>query len=213
MNTLITLALSASMLSSWPGGGNTRTYEISFTNVTHGIVLTPPIFSLSNQKISLFELGQPASPALAQLAEGGATDDLRADLEAQGVQDVTQTMTLVNPGETITVQLEGTRFGRLNLASMLLPTNDGFVATNGKRVPTGNRSTVLRLQAYDAGTEINDEACTSIPGPPCMGQGFNAEDGEGFVAAHAGIHGEAELGRQAYNWGEPVAIVKIRVLN
>ena len=93
---------------------------------------------------------------------------------------------------------------------MLLPTNDGFVALNGPRVRSRSGHRTFHLRSYDAGTEANDEVCTSIPGPQCDGEGFNAADGEGFVAPHAGLHGEGELSRMAFNWGEPVARVTVR---
>ena len=198
-------------LSGGARGERTIVYEVSFTNVTHGVILTPPIFSLSRHKIDIFTLGEPAGLGLQMVAEGGATDELRAELEDKGVQHVVQTMNPVPPGATITVELEGDRRSRLNLASMLLPTNDGFVAVNGPRVFRRWGTRVYRLNSYDAGSEDNDELCASIPGP-CGGEGFNAEDGEGFVVPHAGIHGEAELTRQAYNWGEPVAIVTVRIV-
>jgi hypothetical protein len=188
------------------------TYEVTFTNITHGVILTPPILSLSRRQIDVFELGAPASLGLEMLAEGGATDELKAEWEMYGLQDVVQTMDAVPPGQSITVELEGDRRSRLNLASMVLPTNDGFVAMNGPRVWQVFRSSTFYLNAYDAGTEENDELCASIPGPQCGGEGFNEEAGEGFVAPHAGLHGEGELSRQAYGWGDPVAKVTIRVV-
>ncbi len=205
--------VSVLCLSAGARAERTIVYEVSFTNVTHGIILTPPIFSLSRHKIDIFALGEPAGLGLQMVAEGGATDELRAELEDKGVQDVAQTMNPVPPGATVIVELEGDRKSRLNLASMLLPTNDGFVAVNGPRVFRRWGTKVYRLKSYDAGSEDNDELCASIPGPQCGGEGFNAEDGEGFVVPHAGIHGEAELTRRAYNWGEPVAIVTVRIVD
>jgi hypothetical protein len=177
------------------------------TNITHGLILTPPVFSLSRHQIDVFELGEPASLGLEMVAEGGMTDELAAELEEAGARDVLQTTNGVMPGQSITVELTGNKKSRLNLASMLLPTNDGFVALNGPKV--GKQSTFY-LHAYDAGTEENDEMCVHIPGPQCGGEGYNAEAGEGFVVPHAGIHGEGELSRRAYGWGAPVAKVTVR---
>ncbi len=190
----------------------TITYDISLTNITHGVVLTPPIFSLSRHKISVFKVGEPASLGLQMVAEGGATGELRAELEAAGVQDLVQMMRPVPPGATITVRLEGDKKSRINMASMLLPTNDGFVAMNGAPVFAKSGVKVLHLAAYDAGSEANDEVCMNIPGPQCGGEGFNVDDGEGYVVPHAGLHGEGELSRRAFNWGTPVAILTIRVV-
>ena len=210
---IATLAIGSVLcMGAGAQGGQTVVYEISFTNVSHGIVLTPPIFSLSRHKIDVFTLGEPASLGLQMVAEGGATDELRAELEAQGLQDVFQMMMPVPPGATVSVELEGTKMSRLNLAAMLLPTNDGFVAMNGARANSKFGTRVFRLHSYDAGSEDNDEICENIPGPQCGGEGFNAADGEGFVVPHPGIHGESELSRQSYNWGDPVAIVTVRVV-
>ncbi len=196
------------------GAGNaaasSRTYEITLTNLTQGVVLTPPIFALSKHEIVVFEPGTPASSALERLAEGGHSDELRTAWEEVGIQDVIQTTEAVMPGSTMTVQLKGTPSSRLNLASMLLPTNDGFVAVNGRRVANGFATRIIDLRAYDSGTELNDEVCTNIPGPQCAGAGFDEADGEGHVAPHAGIHGEGELSRRTYNWGNPVARITIR---
>jgi hypothetical protein len=200
-------------LGTGRGGWSHETYEVTFTNITQGAVLTPPIFSLSHDKIEVFNVGEAAGPALEALAEGGSTDELKAEFEAEGVQDLVQMMMPVLPGQSVTVELEGNRWSHLNLASMVLPTNDGFTAMNGPRIYQRSGYKTFYLRAYDAGTEENDEMCTSIPGPHCGGEGFNAEGGEGFVAPHAGIHGEADLSRKLYNWSDPVAIVKVRVID
>jgi len=206
-------AVSALSLGAGPKGHNPVKYEISFQNITHTMVLTPPIFSLSRNQIDVFQLGQPASLSLEMLAEGGATDALRDDFEAAGVQDLIQMGMPVLPGETAAATLEGDKTSRLNLASMLLPTNDGFVALNGPRVYSHSGTAVFMLRAYDAGTEMNDELCASIPGPQCGGTGFVEGGGEGFVAPHRGTHGGGDLSPMMYSWGEPVAIVTVRVVH
>lgn len=205
--------VSALSLGSGPRGHKTIRYEISFQNITHKMVLTPPIFSLSRDQIDVYQLGQPATVSLEMLAEGGATDALRTDFEAAGVQDLVQMDMPVLPGATATATLEGDKASRLNLASMLLPTNDGFVAMNGPRVFSFSGEQVFMLRAYDAGTEDNDELCTSIPGPQCGGTGFVEGGGEGFVAPHRGTHGGGDLSPMMYSWGEPVAIVTVRVVH
>lgn len=189
--------------------GSSRLYEVTFTNITQKAILTPPIFSLSQKQIDVFRVGEPASLGLQMLAEGGATDALRDELLEEGVEDFFQMMMPVMPGKSASVMLEGSEFSRLNLASMLLPTNDGFVAMNGPRVFDRGGSKTFYLRAYDSGSEMNDEVCASIPGPQCGGDGFNEDGGEGFVAPHAGLHGEGELSRRMYAWGDPVARVTV----
>jgi len=67
------------------------------------------------------------------------------------------------------------------------------------------------LKSFDAGTEFNDENCTNIPGPQCGGEGFNsAREANNFVKPHPGIQGFSDVSAQTYNWGEPVAYIKIK---
>ena len=97
---------------------------------------------------------------------------------------------------------------------MILPTNDGFVAMNSKRIRPHGRTTSY-LPAYDAGTEMNDEDCNNIPGPlpSCGGgEGYNPESGEGFVYPHPGIHGENEIFAAEFSWADPVAKVTARIV-
>ena len=59
--------------------------------------------------------------------------------------------------------------------------------------------------AYDAGTEENDELCTSIPGPACGGTGLEASgNGEGFIHVHRGFFGIGDLEQAEYDWRNPV---------
>lgn len=76
---------------------------------------------------------------------------------------------------------------------------------------------------YDAGTEPNDELCTSIPGPFCLGAGRSGPDedevdtDEGYVQIHHGIHGIGineisglvDLPANVFDWGNPVAKITI----
>ncbi|MEO8224689.1 MAG: spondin domain-containing protein, partial [Gammaproteobacteria bacterium] len=78
-------------------------------------------------------------------------------------------------------------------------------------------------QAYDAGTEANDQNCNNIPGPRCGGAGSspgnNAGD-EGFVHISNGFHdlgsqgpGGGEVLKPAmYDWRNPVAMITVRRL-
>jgi hypothetical protein len=87
---------------------------------------------------------------------------------------------------------------RISLASMMLPTNDGFIALDSVPAPRHGSSTFYS-PGYDAGTEANDELCASIPGPTCGGAGLSPGDNPGdekFVHIH-------------YDWRNPVAKITI----
>ena len=100
----------------------------------------------------------------------------------------------------------------LSLAAMLIPTNDAFVALNGVRPRFQSTYNAL---AYDAGTEANDEACASIPGPDfveCGGPGGGGDPGggEGYVFVHAGMHGVGDMNEAERDWRNPVARIQVQ---
>ncbi len=160
------------------GVADAALYEVTVTNLTPGVVFTPPLIAIHKEGlVSLFNAGDPASDDLELVAEMGDTTDLKATLDAD--PNVAATVTPpggpIGPGQSDTVEIEAAGdFNRISLVGMLLPTNDGFFAVNGVDVPTFSRNpAVFYSPGYDAGTEVNDELCASIPGPPgiCGGGG------------------------------------------
>lgn len=196
------------------------TYAVTITNITRGQTFTPQLVTTHNPRVELFELGAPASEALEVLAEDGGTGPLMDVLSGAGsrVSDVEVNAALLPPGESVTLTLTTNRSARnLSLAAMLIPTNDAFVAIDSFWLPLfGNRT--IFAQAYDAGTEMNDQNCANIPGPRCGGEGFNPAGGEGYVHVSNGFHelGRTDasdneiLGPAVYDWRNPVAKVMIR---
>ena len=161
-------------------GGYNRKYEVTITNLTPGQTFTPQLVATHSARVSLFELGQPASSALEVLAEGGDTAPLTEVLLASPyeVADVQTVPGLLGPGQSVTVIVEANRFQRyLSLAAMLIPTNDAFVAIDSVPLPRKRRS--VNALAYDAGTEANDQNCLSMPGPRCGGEGHSPAFGPG----------------------------------
>ena len=189
-----------------------RTYEVTITNITPGEAFTPILAATHKSSISFFQLGEPASPELAELAESGSTASL-ADLLASVPDQVFDTAVsegLLGPGEHVTLTIHSTRrFNRLSFAAMLIPTNDTFVALNSVRLPRFG-SDSYTVPAYDADSEVNDELCASIPGPPCFGEGTSDDDGEGSVHISSGIHGIGDLAPALHDWRNPVAHVTVR---
>ncbi|MFK8014728.1 MAG: spondin domain-containing protein [Gammaproteobacteria bacterium] len=191
---------------------STGTFEVTVTNASK-LRFTPVLVATHNANIGFFNVGSPASDQLALLAEGGAVGPLAGVLEgSDDVADVQSTQGLLEPGQSVTVQIEADRTSRrLSLAAMLLPTNDTFVALNSIVLPNAI-SQVTRVVAlgYDAGSEPNDELCANIPGPPCGGEGDTPDaGGEGYVSISAGIQGVGDVSPAAYDWRNPVAIVTI----
>lgn len=194
-------------------------YAVTVTNITRGQTFTPILVATHKAGIRLFELGEPASAQLATLAEEGNTAPLAALLSGMpGVGDVQSSGALLPPGGSVTVMVRTHgAFDRVSLASMLIPTNDGFFALNGVEGPRGPRAMMALISpAYDAGSEVNDEKCMSIPGPSfaeCGGPGGGAMavgGEEGYVHIHAGIHGIGDLVAADRDWRNPVAHIVIQ---
>ena len=166
--------------------GEGRSFEVTITNLTRGQQFTPILVASHEKGVKLFTLGDPASPQLATLAEAGATADL--DSLLSGMSEVGEVKTsmglpmgLLDPGASVTVMVyAGGRFNHVSVASMLIPTNDGFFAINGVKGPKEGKTLTLVSPAYDAGSEVNDELCVSIPGPffdECGGAGGGGAPG------------------------------------
>ena len=207
-----------------------RRYEVSVTNITWNQRFTPVLVVTHSPDIALFQLGMPASPELARLAEEGDVMPLSQLLT--GNPEVFQVMNspapppasnLVAPGQTVRVMINSRGgFDRVSVAAMLIPTNDTFFAVNGVELPRSMGEQVMVMApAYDSGTERNDETCASIPGPgfpECItptnasgdGGGARAGNGEGVVHISAGVHGVGQLRPAGRDWRNPVARVVIR---
>ena len=191
-----------------------RSYEVSITNLTRGQTFTPILIATHKRGPSLYTLGAPASSELATIAESGNPGPLTALLEGTGkTSEVKNSGDLLEPGETVTMTINGKNAKYFSMAAMLIPTNDAFVALNGIRLPKRSASHVAI--AYDAGSEPNDELCENIPGPVCGGDGPSPEaGGEGYVHVHAGIHSAGDdvtvLNASKRDWRNPVALVKIK---
>ncbi len=216
------LAVASGLLASGSATADhdSQAFAVTVTNLTRGQQFTPILVASHRSGASLFQLGQPASEPLAILAEEGNTAPLAALLGSNArVLDVQVGGGLLNPGQskTVTVETRG-RFNRVSVAAMLIPTNDAFFAVNGMKGPEDDESLVLFSPAYDAGSEVNDERCASIPGPhftECGGPGGGAAVSggeEGFVHIHAGMHGIGNMKASERDWRNPVARITIRRL-
>ena len=210
------LAFAVSSPAVQADGKRSAVYEVTITNVTRDQTFTPFLVVAHRPRVSLFEVGQPAGDELEALAENGDTAPFQEALAATpGVHGVTVGGGLLAPGHTTTMMVKGHRYDRVSLAAMLIPTNDGFIALSSAG-PFGRRLQSTYAPAYDAGTEVNDELCASIPGPDYLecggpGGGGAPEGGEeGFVRIHEGVHGVGDFFAATRDWRNPVAKVSIR---
>jgi len=219
-----TFTLAATLATQNVSAQRLLTYQVTVTNVTNNVTFTP-IFSVTHTAASrLFDVGEPASIALEALAEGGSPALLEEEFDRirnTVVEVATAAGTpadgpFTEAGQTATFRIQARREANfLSMAAMLLPTNDSFMALNGVRLP--NRGSVTyRAIGYDAGTELNNQLCSQIPGPQCDG----TPDGEGtnlarndrgdFVHVSSGVHDIGDFSAAQYDWRNPVATVTIR---
>ncbi len=210
---LLFITLLYSFCLSWV---QAETYRVTVTNLTPGQIFSP-LYAVTHSAGSLFVAGEPAIPELAALAQDADVSGLNSLLS--GISQVNEIVTgtgVIPPGQSETIQINADEQNPLfTLVSMLVVTNDAFVAVNGINLfDDDNDVKVINALAYDAGSEANDESCAYIPGPPC-GNEFQAsnEPGEGFVHIHNGIHGIADLSTSVYDWKNPVARVRIEKMN
>ena len=199
-------------------------FEITLTNLTTGEpgtggqVLSHPIFVTHAAGINLAEVGQPASPALVALAENGDVSGLVALATAAGANSVVAEG-VVPPGGSATVTVTADMVNSsLSVGSMLVSTNDAFIAATDVALFDENGAPVsasIDLNAYDAGSEDNTEMASDIPGPlgldeatdPPMSNERVPTEG-GVIAPHEGIQGVGDVG-ETFAWEEPTAMLTI----
>lgn len=194
-------------------------YSVTITNITKSQIFSPPAVIAHNPSYLLFNLGQPARPSLALMAEDGNNADLVAEAEMHdGVYGVASADGPVMPGQSVTLEVETPAGANwFTVVGMLVTTNDAFFALNAEQGPMafysrGNAMT-YRAEAYDAGSEGNNEDCGFIPGPPCGSGGVrDTENAEGYVYLHSGIHGGMDIDSATYDWRSSVATISIKVM-
>ncbi|WP_394134559.1 spondin domain-containing protein [Shewanella algae] len=207
--------------------------EISINNLTHGNHFTPLLIAAHDGNSHLFQAGEPASSALQKMAEGGDISELQLAVTANnGVIVANPAAGLLAPGAKVEkVMLDSGALTHLSLVAMLLPTNDAFVGLDGWEIPSTPGSYTLYLNAYDAGTEANDEQITGggapgVPGIPAAPDGMGGQNGTGVmddssndrVHIHPGLLGDtdpnggiSDVDSRIHRWLNPVAALVVTV--
>jgi hypothetical protein len=219
MRRLLSIAVTSAVLAAATGAlaQEGPTYRIQITNLTPGQSFTPQLVIAHRATYRMFHAGEPASEALAVLAEGGDTNPLTDDAEPFA-HDIQTIPGLLGPGQTASTTFNARPGALVSVAAMLIPTNDTFFALNAEPLPASGTAKFM-VPAYDAGSEANDQNCRNIPGPRCGGEGVSApaESDEGFVHIGNGFHATDlvddvfdVLGPAVYDWRNPVARITIR---
>jgi hypothetical protein len=206
---------------------------ISITNLTHGSYFTPLLVAAHGEDNHFFQLGTTASTNLQALAEGGDISGISADMSTVNADTVENPAGgLLAPGVTTTFDLTNSNANnQLSIAAMILPTNDGFVGVDSLSIPTTAGTYHYDLNAYDAGTEANDEIINGggtpgVSGVPADPGGQNGTGATGVttvetnthVHVHRGVLGDSDqsagasdLDSSVHRWLNPVASLVITV--
>jgi hypothetical protein len=190
MRLLIAAAIGVCALALAPAAmadDDEDSYRVTIKNLTRGQAFSPPVVALHDGKNQLFEVGQPASVGIREIAENGNNAPLLAFLAADpfdrigafvggsaplvpegkfgGVQDPPAGPEFPNK-VTFTLEADDDA-SRLSFATMLICTNDGFTGVNGLKLPREGRSVTAFTAGYDAHTEQNTQDFAHLV-PPCQ---------------------------------------------
>ena len=215
----------------------TRSYDVTITDLTGGQPLTPPVVATHRGKHPVFEVGQPASVGVREIAENGNNAPLLAQLSADPfdqISDFTEAGSgpLVPAGKPGSAMFDdhvsftidaGRSAKRLSFVAMLICTNDGFTGADSLRLPHAvGDTTSAETNGYDAHTEINTEDYADIV-PPCQSLiGDHAGESDpgtavsnpalaegGVIGHHMGIQGVDDLSPAIHGWTDPVARIEV----
>ncbi len=209
--------------------------NVRIINLTNGIWFTPLLVAAHPEGTSVFTTGQPASASLQAMAEGGDISGLSSDLQGIGATVEEDPAGGVLPpamSANVDINTDGTSNTQLSVVAMLLPTNDAFAGLNSVTIPTVPGTYVFNVNAYDAGTEANDEQLAAgggVPGAagiPADPGGLAGTGGTGAAAAdaNANVHihrntlgdtnatgGPSDLDSRIHRWLNPVVRVVVTV--
>ena len=229
-----TSSIMAALLTSTIGlAAQAQDLEITVTNLTQGIYYTPILIAAHDTDADMFTVGEMASTELQAMAEGGDISGLSALMSGASADIVENPAEgMLAPAASATAMLstmDGNSY--LSLVSMMLPTNDGFIGVDSWMIPTEAGTYTFTLNAYDAGTEANDEivngggapGAAGIPIAPgndggTGGSGVTSMEENTMIHVHRGnlgdddlAGGKSDLDNTVHRWLNPVARVTVVV--
>lgn len=169
--------------------------EITNNQNADGLYLTPLLSVFHNGSFDSFDAGKPASPQVELLAEEGDPSGVAGLAGAAGATYGVVTgpkgfggAPVIDPGETayLNLSVDPTKDRYFSFLSMVIPSNDTFIGNDnpvayeifdavGAFTGIGPIS-VYDLDAWDAGTELNDGF-----GAPFNTAGGTATDANGVI--------------------------------
>ncbi|RHW77352.1 spondin domain-containing protein [Colwellia sp. RSH04] len=230
---LTTVATSVTMIAV-SSAASAQDLDITVTNLTQGLYFTPIVAAAHNGDTQLFSTGMAASPELTAMAEGGDISGLVSVLTNADANTVENPAGgLLAPSTSTNFMLmndEGNQY--LSFSAMILPSNDGFVGVSRWMIPEEAGTYTVYVNAYDAGTEANDEIRGSgavgeagMPVPPPLenmigmnGTGVTMSETNMAVHVHRGnlgdddmMAGKSDINNSVQRWLNPVAKLTVVV--
>lgn len=205
--------LGATFLIPSAGGSGSQapgSWRITITNLTPAgsQPLSPPLLVVHSQRTEIWGPGTIASQVVSAVAEDANNAPAVSALTGYpGVLSVaTGAGGPIPPGVTRNYAIEaGSKFDRLSVLMMLVNTNDGFTGLDSAHL--NGQGWTLSTNAYDAGSERNNELTAYIPGP-CCGHPFVRDPEGAVIGMHEGITGRGDLDPAQYGWTGPVARIQ-----
>ncbi len=230
INTL----LSAGALALASTSTMAQDMSITVTNLTQGLHFTPLLTSAHTSDNKMFMSGEAATAELQMMAEGGDISGLASMLtNADANNNENPAAGLLAPGMSTTYTLTNDSGNtHLSMVTMILPSNDGFVGLDRWEIPTEAGTYTINLNAYDAGTEANNELRGSgAPGMPGMpvpppldasygmnGTGITDTESNTMVHIHRGSIGDdmadggkSDVDNSIHRWLNPVAKLTVTI--
>ena len=174
MKKMLPAAAAAALLLGTSVQATAQEVTVRITNLTQGMSFTPRLLVAHTDQVDLFEAGTPAIRPLAWVAEGGVITDAQNPASAgsnfeyyletpeRADENAWRAFGLGGPPlPPATISADYTfdteDFPYLSLVTMLIPTNDAFAGLDSWPIPTEPGTYNINLNAYDSGTEANDE--------------------------------------------------------
>lgn len=234
MNFAKKLICAGMVSSAFSATAQAAEWSVQITNLSHGIYFTPLLVTAHGSAARLFEAGTAASTELQAMAEGGDTSGLLTGLGgADGDTVDNPAGGLLAPGGSTTATLmPAANHGSLSLVAMILPSNDAFVGIDSVAIPTTPGSYTFYANAYDAGTEANNEMALAtggmpgvlgmpaagLPGMGSGGTGVTTNESNNTVHIHRNTLGDTDANgghsdadSRIHRWLNPVARVVVTV--
>jgi hypothetical protein len=206
--------LGAALLIPSAGGTSgkrARTWQVSITNLTPAgsQPLSPPLLVVHSRRADVWSVRTIATHIVAAIAEDA--NNAPAESALTGYPGVLSAETgaggPIPPGATRTYTVDSRgNFDRLTVLTMLVNTNDGFTGLDSAHLR--GRGFTRSTRAYDAGSEVNNERITHIPGP-CCNHPFVRDPEGAVIRMHEGITGRGDLNPAVYGWTGPVARIQV----